>query len=175
MLFDVVGRRADSANRLRSVLVKMFGWASTAPCSNNPMWASKNRHRKARAKPAPCATRNQAGSGRRWKRRRPRRGSSRRSSAYCCSASARRSRRHGRQRTYRPRHRPRRAWELPPGAHEGATAHVVPLPPFAREIVSARSRGSASQPRRSRNSCSRRNSPSARGWRGTVCRRRCGA
>ena len=46
LLFDVVAVAPVSANRLRSVLVKLFGWAATARCStDNPMLGVKKPHR----------------------------------------------------------------------------------------------------------------------------------
>lgn len=54
LLFEVVAVAPISANRLRSVLVKLFGWACESPCSRSTRcWGSKNPTVKARAKPAP--------------------------------------------------------------------------------------------------------------------------
>jgi hypothetical protein len=51
LLFDVVAVAPISANRLRSVLVKLFGWASdSALLAGNPMLGVKKPHREGRGK-----------------------------------------------------------------------------------------------------------------------------
>jgi integrase len=51
LLFDVVDVAPVSANRLRSVLVKLFGWAcDSALLSSNPMLGVKKPHREAKGK-----------------------------------------------------------------------------------------------------------------------------
>jgi integrase len=51
LLFDVVARSPISANRLRSVLVKLFGWAcESALLAENPMLGVKKPHREGKGK-----------------------------------------------------------------------------------------------------------------------------
>jgi integrase len=51
LLFDVVDVAPVSANRLRSVLVKLFGWAcESALLSDNPMLGVKKPHRESKGK-----------------------------------------------------------------------------------------------------------------------------
>jgi integrase len=51
LLFDVVARSPISANRLRSVLVKLFGWAcESALLADNPMLGVKKPHREGKGK-----------------------------------------------------------------------------------------------------------------------------
>ena len=51
LLFDVVARSPVSANRLRSVLVKLFGWAcESALLTENPMLGVKKPHREGKGK-----------------------------------------------------------------------------------------------------------------------------
>jgi integrase len=51
LLFDVVAVAPISANRLRSVLVKLFGWAcESALLSDNPMLGVKKPHRESKGK-----------------------------------------------------------------------------------------------------------------------------
>jgi integrase len=139
LLFDVVAVAPISANRLRSVLVKLFGWAcDSALLSSNPMLGVKKPHREGKGK---TRTLNDQEIKLLWH-------ALEKAEAAPGIVAALKSLLLLGQRpgevagmavgelhhldNDRTAH-----WELPAGRMKARRAHVVPLPPLAREIVVA--------------------------------------
>ena len=139
LLFEVVAVAPISANRLRSVLVKLFGWAcESALLSVNPMQGVKKPHREGKGK---TRTLNDQEIRVLWQAlekaeaapgilaalksllllgQRP---------GEVAGMAVSELHHLGNDRTAH--------WELPPGRMKARRAHVVPLPALAREIVNA--------------------------------------
>ncbi len=139
LLFDVVATAPVSANRLRSVLVKLFGWAcDSALLDDNPMLGVKKPHREGQGKDRVLDDDEIAAL---W------RGFDQASAAPSIIAALRvlllLGQRPGevagmavselRQLDDASAAR----WELPAARMKGRKTHVVPLPPWARQIVQA--------------------------------------
>jgi len=139
LLFDVVAAAPVSANRLRSVLVKLFGWAcDSALLTNNPMLGVKKPHREGKGK---TRTLNDPEIRVLWH-------ALEKATAAPGIIAALKSLLLLGQRpgevagmavtelnhlnNVRAAH-----WDLPPARMKARRAHVVPLPPLAREIVMA--------------------------------------
>ena len=138
LLFDVVASAPISANRLRSVLVKLFGWAcESALLAVNPMLGVKKPHREGKGK---TRTMNDPEIRVLWHALES-------ATAAPGILAALKSLLLLGQRPgevagmavselhlndIRTAH-----WELPPARMKARRAHVVPLPPLAREIVMA--------------------------------------
>ena len=139
LLFDVVAIAPISANRLRSVLVKLFGWAcDSALLSSNPILGVKKPHREGKGK---TRTLNDQEIKVLWH-------ALEKAEAAPGILAALKSLLLLGQRpgevagmavgelhhldNDRTAH-----WELPPARMKARMAHVVPLPPLAREIVVA--------------------------------------
>jgi integrase len=148
LLFDVVASAPISANRLRSVLVKLFGWAcDSALLTVNPMLGVKKPHREGKGK---TRTLNDPEIRVLWR-------ALEKATAAPGIVAALKSLLLLGQRPgevagmaiselhhlndIRTAH-----WELPAARMKARRAHLVPLPPLAREIVAAevvRQRGAA--------------------------------
>jgi integrase len=139
LLFEVVASAPVSANRLRSVLVKLFGWAcESALLAHNPMLGVKKPHREGKGKTRTLTdpeirvlwhaletTKAAPGIVAALKSllllgQRP---------GEVAGMAVRELRHLNDLRTAN--------WELPPARMKARRAHVVPLPPLAREIAMA--------------------------------------
>jgi integrase len=139
LLFDLVAVAPISANRLRSVLVKLFGWAcESALLSNNPMLGVKKPHREGKGK---TRTLNDQEIRVLWH-------ALEKATAAPGIVAALKSllllgQRPGEvagmalSELHHLQNERSAHWELPPGRMKARRAHVVPLPPLAREIVVA--------------------------------------
>jgi integrase len=137
LLFHVVAVAPISANRLRSVLVKLFGWAcDSALLSSNPMLGVKKPHREGKGK---TRTLNDQEIKVLWRALEKAKAApgivaalktllllGQRPGEVAGMAA---SELHHLD-DIRAAH-----WELPPSRMKARRAHVVPLPPLAREIV----------------------------------------
>jgi integrase len=139
LLFEVVVSAPVSANRLRSVLVKLFGWAcESALLAVNPMLGVKKPHREAKSK---TRTLTDAEIRVFWHALEG-------ATAAPGIVAALKSvlllgQRPGEvagmavRELHYPNDLRTANWELPPARMKARRAHVVPLPPLAREIVMA--------------------------------------
>jgi integrase len=139
LLFDVVAVAPISANRLRSVLVKLFGWAcDSALLSSNPMLGFKKPHREGKGK---IRTLNDQEIKVLWR-------VLEKAKAAPGIVAALKSllllgQRPGEvagmavSELHHLNNDSTAHWELPPGRMKARRAHVVPLPPLARAIVMA--------------------------------------
>ncbi|WP_396604983.1 tyrosine-type recombinase/integrase [Bradyrhizobium sp. YCK136] len=137
LLFDVVEVAPVSANRLRSVLVKLFGWAAdSALLSTNPMLGVKKPHREGKGK-----TRNLNDAEIRvlWQALEKAEAAPGIVAALKCLLLL--GQRPGEvagmeiRELHRLNNDGAAHWELPAARMKARRAHVVPLPPLARGIV----------------------------------------
>jgi integrase len=139
LLFEVVAVAPISANRLRSVLVKLFGWAcESALLADNPMLGVKKPHREGKGK---TRTLNDQEIRVLWQ-------ALEKAEAAPGILAALKSllllgQRPGEvagmalSELHHLNNDRTAHWELPSGRMKARRAHVVPLPPLAREIVVA--------------------------------------
>ena len=139
LLFKVVAMAPISANRLRSVLVKLFGWAcESALLSVNPMLGVKKPHREGKGK---TRTLNDQEIRVLWKALEKAEATPGILAALKCLLLL--GQRPGEvagmaiSELHHLNNGRTAHWELPPGRMKARRAHVVPLPALAREIVSA--------------------------------------
>ncbi len=175
LLFDVVDVAPVSANRLRSVLVKLFGWAcESALLSGNPMLGVKKPHREGKGK---TRTLNDQEIRVLWHALEKAEAAPGIVAALKCLLLL--GQRPGEvagmavSELHHLNNDRTAHWELPPSRMKARRTHVVPLPRSPARLWRSRSRGRATPiPRVSRCLSSPPNLPSARGWRGIACRRR---
>ena len=149
LVFDIAAKTPVSANRTRSVLLKMYGWAvNAALLDNNPISGTKKPHREGEGRSRILRddeirvlwrALNPTTPGGRDRRRAQDDTSAR--------AASRRSQRHGGRRIARPRKSAAALWTVRRHRMKARKLHLVPLPPFAAAIVKPRS-----NVRRARNS-----------------------
>jgi integrase len=137
LLFEVVEAAPVSANRLRSVLVKLFGWAAdSALLASNPMLGVKKPHREGRGK---TRTLNDQEIRVIWQ-------AFEKAEAAPGIVAALKTllllgQRPGEvagmevRELHHLKNDRTAQWELPANRMKARRAHVVPLPPLAREIV----------------------------------------
>ena len=137
LLFDVVDVAPVSANRLRSVLVKLFGWAcESALLSGNPMLGVKKPHREGKGK---TRTLNDQEIRVLWHALEKAEAAPGIVAALKCLLLL--GQRPGEvagmavSELHHLNNDRTAHWELPPSRMKARRAHVVPLPPLAREIV----------------------------------------
>ena len=145
LLFDVVDVAPISANRLRSVLVKLFGWAcESALLSGNPMLGVKKPHREGKGK---TRTLNDQEIRVLWH-------ALEKAEAAPGIVAALKSllllgQRPGEvagmavSELHHLNNDRTAHWELPPGRMKARRAHVVPLPPLAPRDCGGRGRAAA--------------------------------
>ncbi|UPT91428.1 integrase arm-type DNA-binding domain-containing protein [Bradyrhizobium barranii subsp. apii] len=139
LLFDVVAVAPISANRLRSVLVKLFGWAcESALLADNPMLGVKKPHREGRGKTRTLSDQEIRVLWHALEKAEAAPGIL--AALKCLLLLGQRPGEVAGMAVSELDHltNDRNAhWELPPGRMKARRAHVVPLPPLAREIVAA--------------------------------------
>ena len=140
LLFEVVAVAPISANRLRSVLVKLFGWAcESALLSVNPMQGVKKPHREGKGK---TRTLNDQEIRVLWQALEKAEAAPGILAALKCLLLL--GQRPGEvagmavSELHHLNNDRTAHWELPPGRMKARRAHVVPLPALAREIVTCR-------------------------------------
>jgi integrase len=148
LLFEVVASAPVSANRLRSVLVKLFGWAhENALLAANPMLGVKKPHREGKGK-----TRTLTDGEIRLVWRALEKATAAPGIVAALKSLLLLGQRPGEvagmavSELHHLNDIRTAQWELPPARMKARRAHLVPLPPLAREIVMtelARQRGAA--------------------------------